>query len=104
MIVKPVREEATFPVARNLSPADVILFREHPFAAFITDLGGATSHTAIVARSMNIPAIVALHHARTLIHEDEIIIIDGPQGVWIANPDAQALTEHGLQQNPPRDR
>src|SRR5258707_4848126 len=102
MIVKPVREEATFPVARNLSPADVILFREHPFAAFITDHGGATSHTAIVARSMNIPAIVALHHARSLIHEDEIIIIDGTQGVVIVNPDAQVLTEYRLKQNQAR--
>ncbi len=100
--MKPVHEDASILVARDLSPADVILFREHPFAAFITDLGGATSHTAIVARSMNIPAIVALHHARTLIHEDEIIIIDGPQGVVIVNPDAQVLTEYRLKQNQAR--
>src|SRR5205085_3311015 len=65
--MKPVREDASILVARDLSPADVILFREHPFAAFITDMGGATSHTAIVARSMNLPAIVALHHRPNLI-------------------------------------
>jgi phosphotransferase system enzyme I (PtsI) len=100
--MKPVHEDASILVARDLSPADVILFREHPFAAFITDLGGATSHTAIVARSMNIPAIVALHHARSLIHEDEIIIIDGTQGVVIVNPDAQVLTEYRLKQNQAR--
>ncbi len=101
-IMKPVREDATILVARELSPADVILFREHPFAAFVTDLGGATSHTAIVARSMNIPAIVALHHARSLIHEDELLIVDGTQGVVIVNPDRHVLAEYRLKQNEAR--
>jgi phosphoenolpyruvate-protein phosphotransferase (PTS system enzyme I) len=100
--MKPVREDASILVARDLSPADVILFREHPFAAFVTDLGGATSHTAIVARSMNIPAIVALHHARTLIREDELIIVDGTQGVVIVNPDRAVLAEYKLKQNQAR--
>ena len=100
--LKPVREGASILVARDLSPADVILFREHPFAAFITDLGGATSHTAIVARSMNIPAIVALHHSRTLIREDELIIVDGTQGVVIVNPDKHVLAEYRLKQNQAR--
>jgi phosphotransferase system enzyme I (PtsI) len=102
MAMKPVREDASVLVARDLSPADVILFREHPFAAFITDLGGATSHTAIVARSMNIPAIVALHHSRTLIREDELIIVDGTQGVVIVNPDRHVLAEYRLKQNQAR--
>jgi phosphotransferase system enzyme I (PtsI) len=100
--MKPVREDASILVARDLSPADVILFREHPFAAFVTDLGGATSHTAIVARSMNIPAIVALHHSRTMIHEDELIIVDGTQGVVIVNPDKHVLQEYKLKQNQAR--
>jgi phosphoenolpyruvate-protein phosphotransferase (PTS system enzyme I) len=100
--MKPVREDASILVARELSPADVILFREHPFAAFITDLGGATSHTAIIARSMNIPAIVALHHSRTLIREDELIIVDGTQGVVIVNPDRHVLAEYRLKQNEAR--
>ncbi|HET9577532.1 MAG TPA: phosphoenolpyruvate--protein phosphotransferase [Usitatibacter sp.] len=100
--MKPVREDASILVARDLSPADVILFREHPFAAFVTDLGGATSHTAIVARSLNIPAIVALHHARTLIREDELIIVDGTQGVVIVNPDRHVLQEYRLKQNQAR--
>ncbi|HEX7402652.1 MAG TPA: phosphoenolpyruvate--protein phosphotransferase, partial [Usitatibacter sp.] len=97
--IKPVREDASILVARDLSPADVILFRQHPFAAFVTDLGGATSHTAIIARSMNIPAIVALHHSRSFIHEDELIIIDGTQGVVIVNPDRSVLAEYRLKQN-----
>jgi phosphotransferase system enzyme I (PtsI) len=100
--IKPVREDASILVARDLSPADVILFREHPFAAFVTDLGGATSHTAIVARSLNIPAIVALHHARTLIREDELIVVDGTQGVVIVNPDRHVLQEYRLKQNQAR--
>ncbi len=100
--MKPARGEASILVARDLSPADVILFREHAFAAFVTDLGGATSHTAIVARSMNIPAIVALHHARSLIREDELIIIDGTQGVVIVNPDRHVLAEYRLKQNQAR--
>ena len=100
--MKPVREDASILVARDLSPADVILFRQHPFAAFVTDLGGATSHTAIIARSMNIPAIVALHHSRTLIHEDELIIVDGTQGVVIVNPDRHVLAEYRLRQNQAR--
>jgi phosphoenolpyruvate-protein phosphotransferase (PTS system enzyme I) len=100
--LKPVREDASILVARDLSPADVILFKEHPFAAFVTDLGGATSHTAIVARSMNIPAIVALHHSRSMILEDELIIVDGTQGVVIVNPDSHVLTEYRLKQNQAR--
>jgi len=80
----------------------VILFRTHPFAAFVTDMGGATSHTAIVARSLNIPAIVALHHSRHLIREDELIIVDGTQGVVIVNPDRHVLAEYRLKQNQAR--
>jgi phosphotransferase system enzyme I (PtsI) len=102
MAVRPQHEEAAILVARDLSPADVVLFRQHPFAAFITDLGGATSHTAIIARSLNIPAIVALHHARGLIREDELIVIDGTQGVVIVNPDKNILAEYRLRQNQAR--
>ncbi|CAN0503753.1 unnamed protein product, partial [Phaeothamnion confervicola] len=82
-----------------LSPADVIQFKQHQFASFITDLGGTTSHTAIVARSLNIPSIVALHHARQLIRENELMIVDGTQGVIIVDPDPQALAEYKLRQH-----
>jgi len=63
-------------VAHDLSPADMILFKQHRYAGFVTDLGGVTSHTAIVARSLNIPAIVGLHHARGMIREGELVIVD----------------------------
>jgi len=85
-------------VARDLSPADVVQFKQHHFASFITDVGGTTSHTAVVARSLNIPSIVALHHARQLIREDELLIVDGTQGVVIVDPDPQALAEYTLRQ------
>ena len=86
-------------VAHDLSPADMMLFKQQRFAAFITDVGGATSHTAIVARSLNIPSIVALHHARQLIRENELLIVDGRQGVVIINPDKQILAEYRLRQS-----
>jgi phosphotransferase system enzyme I (PtsI) len=91
-------EEDSVLVAHDLSPADVILFKQHRFASFITDLGGATSHTAIIARSLGIPSIVALHHARALIHENELLIVDGTNGVVIVNPDANVLAEYHLRQ------
>ncbi len=72
-------EEHTILVAHDLSPADIIQFKKHRFAAFLTDLGGVTSHTAIVARSLNVPAVVAAHNARALIQENELLIVDGAQ-------------------------
>lgn len=86
-------------VAHDLSPADVIQFKQHQFASFITDAGGTTSHTAIVARSLNIPSIVALHQARRLIRENELLIVDGSIGMIIVDPDPQALAEYRLRQN-----
>ncbi len=95
----PMHNGESILVARDLSPADVILFKEHSFAAFITDLGGATSHTAILARSLNIPSVLALHHAREFIREGEMLIIDGTQGVVIVNPDKLVLAEYKLRQH-----
>jgi len=94
----PSHEENVIVVAHDLSPADMILFKQHQFAGFATDLGGVTSHTAIVARSLNIPAIVGLHHARGLIRENELLIVDGREGVLIVNPDRQVLAEFRLRQ------
>ncbi len=86
-------------VARDLSPADTILYKQHHIAAFITDLGGSTSHTAILARSLNIPSIVALHHAWSLIRENELLIVDGTQGIVLVNPDELIVNEYKLRQN-----
>lgn len=95
---KPDSPQNLILVARDLSPADVVQFKQNQFASFITDLGGTTSHTAVVARSLAIPSIVALHSARQLIHENELIIVDGIQGVVIVDPDEQVLAEYRLRQ------
>ena len=95
----PGAEHQTILVAHDLSPADVIQFKQHRFGAFITDLGGVTSHTAIVARSLNVPAVVATHNARALIRENELLIVDGTNNVVIVNPDKSVLAEYRLKQN-----
>jgi phosphotransferase system enzyme I (PtsI) len=92
-------EQQTILVAHDLSPADVIQFKQHRFAAFLTDLGGPTSHTAIVARSLNVPAVVAAHNARQLIRENELLIVDGSHNVVIVNPDKSVLAEYRLKQS-----
>ncbi len=86
-------------VAHDLSPADLIQFKPHQYAAFITDVGGATSHTAIVARSLSTPCVVGLRHARELVREDDVLILDGEQGVLIINPDRSILAEYKLRQS-----
>jgi phosphotransferase system enzyme I (PtsI) len=85
-------------VAHDLSPADMIVFKRHRFGGFVTDIGGVTSHTAIVARSLAIPAIVGLHHARSMIREGELLIVDGIQGVLLVDPDPVVLAEYQLRQ------
>ena len=92
-------EEQTILVAHDLSPADVIQFKHHHYGAFLTDLGGVTSHTAIVARSLNVPAVVATHNARALIRDGELLIVDGSNHVVIVNPDRAVLAEYRLKQN-----
>ena len=86
-------------VAHDLSPADMILFKRHQFGGFVTDAGGVTSHTAILARSLNIPAIVGLHQARQTIREGELLIVDGAQGVLVVDPDPIVLAEYQLRQS-----
>ena len=81
-------------VAHDLSPADMLLFKQHTFGGFVTDVGGVTSHTAILARSLDIPAIVGLHHARHMIRENDLLIVDGLQGVLIIDPDEIVLSEY----------
>jgi phosphotransferase system enzyme I (PtsI) len=74
----------------------MILFKRHHFGGFVTDVGGVTSHTAIVARSLSIPALVGLHHARHMIREGELLIVDGNNGVLIVQPDPLVLAEYQL--------
>ncbi len=90
------KDEPLIIVAHDLSPADTIQFKTLRIGGFVTDLGGATSHTAIVARSLAIPAIVGMHHARPLIQDDDLMIIDGTRGVLIVDPDPRILEEYRL--------
>lgn len=81
-------------VARDISPADMLRLRKIRFAAFLTDLGGPTSHTAIVARSMNIPAVVGLGEFRRMVRDGDHLIVDGFKGVVIVNPSEQVLQQY----------
>jgi len=83
-------------VANDLSPADTIQFKSLRIGGFVTDLGGSTSHTAIVARSLAIPAVVGMQHARPLIQDDDLLIVDGTRGVLIVDPDSGVLEEYRL--------
>lgn len=86
-------------IAHDISPADLIQVKPHQFSAILTDLGGATSHTAIIARGLSTPCVVGLHRARQLMRENDLLIVDGGQGVVIVNPDEQVLVEYKLLQN-----
>lgn len=87
-------DEPLIVIAHDISPADMIRLRGGRFAGFATDLGGATSHTAIVARSLSVPAVVALGHARSVLRDGDLVIIDGIQGVLIVNPSPLALEQY----------
>lgn len=81
-------------VAHDISPADMLQFRDRAFVGFVTDLGGQNSHTAIVARSLDIPAAVGMSNASTLIAEDDWIIIDGDAGIVIVDPAPVVLEQY----------
>lgn len=98
-LAKRSKEEDLIIVAHDLSPADTIQFKNLRIGGFVTDLGGATSHTAIVARSLSIPAVVGMNHARPLIQDDDLLIVDGSRGVLIVEPDERVLEEYRLKKS-----
>jgi phosphotransferase system enzyme I (PtsI) len=85
-------------VAHDLSPADMLQFKQSVFAGFITDVGGKTSHTAIVARSLDIPAVVGARLSSHLIRQDDWVVIDGDAGVVVVDPSPIILAEYGFKQ------
>ena len=85
-------------VAHDISPADMLQFRDRSFIGFVTDVGGQNSHTAIVARSLDIPAAVGMSQASQLIEQDDWIIIDGDAGVVVCNPSPLVLEQYRLRQ------
>ena len=90
-------------VAHDISPADMLAFRDragapHSFIGFVTDVGGQNSHTAIVARSLDIPAVVGMSQASRLVEQDDWVIIDGDAGVVICNPSQLVLEQYRARQ------
>ncbi len=85
-------------VARDIAPADMLRLRDGRFSAFLTDLGGPTSHTAIVARSMNVPAVVGLGSLRNLVRDGDTLVVDGETGAVFVNPTIQILQQYELLQ------
>jgi phosphotransferase system enzyme I (PtsI) len=85
-------------VASDVAPADMMHFKRSVFTGFVTDVGGRTSHTAIVARSMDIPAVVGAREASRLIRQDDWVVIDGDAGVVLVNPSPIVLEEYRFRQ------
>ena len=85
-------------VANDIAPADMLQFKGSVFTGFVTDVGGRTSHTAIVARSMDIPAVVGAREASRIIRQDDWVVIDGDSGVVIVNPSSIVLEEYRFRQ------
>ena len=85
-------------VASDIAPADMLHFKRSVFTGFVTDVGGRTSHTAIVARSMDIPAVVGAREASRLIRQDDWVVIDGDAGAVIVNPPPIVLEEYRFRQ------
>ena len=85
-------------VANDIAPADMLQFKRSIFTGFVTDVGGKTSHTAIVARSMDIPAVVGAREAGRIIRQDDWVVIDGDAGIVIVEPSAIVLAEYRFRQ------
>jgi len=85
-------------VANDIAPADMLQFKRSVFTGFITDVGGKTSHTAIVARSMDIPAVVGAREASRIIRQDDWLVIDGDAGIVIVDPSPIVLEEYRFRQ------
>ncbi len=85
-------------VANDIAPADMLQFKRSVFTGFITDVGGKTSHTAIVARSLDIPAVVGAREASRLIRQDDWLVIDGDAGIVVVDPSPIVLEEYRFKQ------
>ena len=87
-------DDGTIVVAHDIAPHDMLRFKENDLSGFVTDLGGKTSHTAIVARSLEIPALVGIRHASDIVEHGDWLIIDGNAGIVIVAPDEALLSEY----------
>ncbi|WP_297527576.1 phosphoenolpyruvate--protein phosphotransferase [Thiohalobacter sp.] len=97
-ITEDVSLEGSILFADELTPADTVLMQHQGIAAFVTEYGGPLSHTAIIARSLHIPAVVGAHEVRRYVRDRELVIVDGERGVVIADPDERTLAEYRARQ------
>jgi phosphotransferase system enzyme I (PtsI) len=97
--ISKVQNSSNILIAHDISPADALQFKKNSYAAFITEHGGTNSHTAILARGLNIPSIVAVKNAKKLIRNNDIVIVDGDSGIAIINPNKQILKEYEYKKN-----
>ncbi len=81
-------------IADDLSPADTVVMQHEGVAAFVTEYGGPTSHTTILARSLGIPAVVGVRNVLRYVRQGELLLIDGDQGAVIADPDSRTLASY----------
>lgn len=85
-------------ITHDLSPADLVHFKNSNFGGFITEIGSLTSHTAIVGRNLEVPSIIGVSYARQVVRDDELVIVDGVQGVLIIDPEPVILNEYKRRQ------
>ena len=91
-------------VGKDLSPAETMFIKDRKVSSFITDLGSQISHTAIIARSLKMPAVVGLHGSTRYINDNDLLIVDGMRGVIIVNPSAKILREYKTRRSKIRGR
>jgi len=91
-------------ISKDLTPAETMLIKEKKVAGFVTDLGSPISHTAIVARSLKMPAVVGLHASIKYISENDLLIVDGLLGIILINPSELVLKEYKSRQRKIRER
>ena len=87
-------EEKGIVIAHDLSPSDTATMDKNKVLAFVTEIGGPTSHTAILGRSLEIPAVVGLDQVASKVKTGDMVIVDGTHGVLIVNPDAKTIEEY----------
>lgn len=91
--LEDIKEKAII-VAHDLSPSDTAAMHTKNVAGFVTDIGGKTSHTAIMAKSLEIPAVVGLESVTAKVNSGDILIVDGNTGIVIVNPDEETLSDY----------
>nr|5WOY_A Chain A, Phosphoenolpyruvate-protein phosphotransferase [Caldanaerobacter subterraneus subsp. tengcongensis MB4] len=87
-------EEEVVVIARDLTPSDTATMKKEMVLGFATDVGGRTSHTAIMARSLEIPAVVGLGNVTSQVKAGDLVIVDGLEGIVIVNPDEKTVEDY----------